>query len=552
MSSDRISAAQRIKIQHRAEVEVMRYARPDPVTGIKPHALWAKHVHNVDLDAMQVLKMQEMDDHENTVDFSCRRTGKTAVKEMYALEFLATTPFQEEGIVAPRLQQSQTNITYHLDAIRRSDILTGWIAYKSGRRQIADLKYQFANGSKASCYGIMSQIDGDGISFASLEETDDMPADRLFSRFLPMLGSARRLGVDQGVSFKPQIRITGVHKGADVLSHLIETGGYHILPPVDVYLGIELGILNEAFVLEMQSQLPEAEYIRQFLCVNAAAQNWIWEKHIRRAMAVGLSAGLQPAGPLPGARYRKRGLLSFGYDHSGHGESAHASCSALVVCEQVGNFVTFPFVKTWPAGTDDAVVERDLLGLWEYFRPDYAMGDAYGLGMLTSLNDKLFAQGLTEVDRRAIGDGQSTASTWQHWAFAPIRFEGMTKHSMASALRAAFHNGQAAIPYVDDGSDALRAKNRANTHWGPSSLDQVQPDASDWSKFIRQLGNLKAKPVQGASYNSYKMANPKFGDDLFDAASAGVWALITRGVQSYVPTVIGSRAVSPEQLLGMH
>ncbi len=110
-----------------------------------------------------------------------------------------------------------------------------------------------------------------------------MPADRLFSRFLPMLGSVRRLGVDHGVSFKPQIRITGVHKVADVLSHLIETGGYHILPPVDVNLSIKLGILNEAFVLEMQSQLPEAEYIRQFLCINAnaSAQNWIWEKYTR-------------------------------------------------------------------------------------------------------------------------------------------------------------------------------------------------------------------------------------------------------------------------------
>lgn len=551
MSGERISAARRIRIQHRAEQEVMRYARPDPLTGLRPHGLWAKHVHNVELDPMQLLKMQEMDDHPCTVDFSCRRTGKTAVKEMYALEFLATTPYQEEGIVAPRLQQSQTNITYHLDAIRRSDILSGWVAYKSGRRQLADLKYQFHNQSKASCYGIMSQIDGDGISFASLEETDDMPAERLFSRFLPMLGSARRLGVDQGISFQPQIRITGVHKGADVLAHLIETGGYHILPPVDVYLGIELGILNEAFVLEMQSQLPEAEYIRQFLCINAAAQNWIWEKYIRRAMAVGLSAGLAPAGPLPGQRYQRKGLLAFGYDHSGHGESAHASCSALVVCEQLGSFITFPFVRTWAAGTDDAVVERDLLGLWDYFRPDYAMGDAYGLGMLTSLNDRLYAQGLTETDRRSIGEGQSTASTWQHWPFAPIRFEGMTKHSMASALRAVFHNGQAAIPYVDDGSDALRTRNQANTHWGPSALDQIQPDSSDWGRFIRQLGNLKARPVQGASYNSYKMANPKLGDDTFDAASAAVWALLTRGVAAQFPSVISSRSLSTEQLLGM-
>lgn len=122
-------------------------------------------------------------------------------------------------------------------------------------------------------------------------------------------------------------------------------------------------------------------------------------------MAVGLSANLQPAAPLPGNRYKKRGLLSFGYDHSGHGESAHASKSALVVCEQIGNFVTFPFVKTWPAGTDDAVVQRDLFGFWQYFRPDYAMGDAYGLGMLTNLNDMLFSHGLTEIDRRSIGDG---------------------------------------------------------------------------------------------------------------------------------------------------
>ena len=544
------TAAQRIQIQHSAEREIMRFARPDPVTGIRPHALWHKHVHNVDLDPMQVLKMQEMDDHRNTVDFSCRRTGKTAVKEMYCLEYLATTPFQEEGIVAPRLQQSQTNLMYHIDAIRRSPILSGWIGYKSGRRQIADTRYQFHNGSKAVCYGIMSQIDGDGLSIGSLEEIDDMPSDRLFSRFLPMLGSARRLGVDSSVSFDPQIRITGVYKGADVLTQLIDTGGYHVLPPVDVYLGIELGILNQAFVDEMKEQLPDSEWIRQFLCINASAQNHIWEKYIRRAMAVGLSAGLQAACPLPGGRYRKKGLLSFGYDHSGHGESAHASKSALVVCEQVGNFATFPFVKTWPAGTDDAVVQRDLFGFWEYFRPDYAMGDAYGLGMLTNLNDMLFARGLTDIDRRSIGDGQSTASTWMHWPFAPIRFEGMTKHNMASLLRTAFHNGQAAIPYVDDGSDALRTKNAANTSWGPSRLDEIGADSSDFALFIRQLGNVKSAPAKNAAYNTYKMANPKIGDDLFDAACAAVYAMVTAGIENYQPGVVLTRRISQEQLLG--
>lgn len=535
----RVTASDRVKVSHRAEQEILRYK--------DDHALWHKHVHGVELDPMQVLKCIEMDQHPNTIDVSCRRTGKTAVKELHALKHNATTPFQEIGIVAPRVQQSQNNLNYHLDAIRRSPMLKGYIANKSGREQLSDTKYQFANGSKGSAYGIMSQIDGDAISYASIEEVDDMPAERLLSRFLPMLGSARRMGVSKEVSFKPQIRVTGVYKGADVLQSLIDSGQYHLLPTINVYLGMEMGILNQAFMMEMRSQLPEGEFIRQFLCKNVSAQNHIWEKHIRKAMSVGLQADLQIAGPLPGARYKKRGLIGFGYDHSGHGESATASKSALVVVEQIGNFVVFIFVKTWLAGTDDPTVQRDLLGFWDYFRPDYAMGDAYGLGMMTSLNDDLYARGLTEVDRRTIGEGQSTQSTWPEWPFSPIRFEGMTKHSMATALRAAFHNGQAAIPYFDDAAGVLHSENPANVVWVPPSLSSL-PEGSDWTTFVRQLNNIKALPTR-TSYSSYKMANAKIGDDLFDAACAAVWAMVTRGAAD-VPTVIGHRTQTRDQLLG--
>ncbi|KAF0812812.1 hypothetical protein IGB42_02655 [Andreprevotia sp. IGB-42] len=547
--AERVTRAQRVQSANRAEVEIQRFARVDAGTGIRPHVLWHKHIHNVELDPVQVLKMQEMDQHANTIDVSCRRTGKTAVKEMHCLEQLATTPYQEEGIVAPRMQQSQTNLTYHIDAIRRSDILSSYIMVKGGREQLRDTGYQFVNHSKASAYGIMSQIDGDALTIASLEETDDMPQDRLMSRFMPMLGSARRMGVDPGTaSFKPSVRITGVFKGADVLQALIDTKQYHLLTPVDVYLGIELGILNEKFMLEMRSQMPEGEFIRQFLCRNVAAQNWIWEKYIRKAMAAGTAAGLERADPLPGARYKKRGLLAFGYDHSGHGESANASRSALTVTEQIGNYLTFPFVKTWPAGTDDAVVMRDLFGFWCYFNPDYAMGDAYGLGMLTSLNDLLYSRGLTSIDRRTFGDGDSTATTWRSWAFAPIRFDGQVKHSMASVLRAAFHNSQAAIPYFDDGTEACRSSTAANVIWTPPSLSNYDPRDGDWSTFVRQLGNIKQGESR-TSYATFRMADSKFGDDLFDAACAGVWALTTRG-EDQGPLIIQSRVQSHQQLLG--
>lgn len=506
----------------------MKYALPDPVTGIRPHALWHKYVHNVELDPIQLLKMQEMDEHPNTVDFSSRRTGKTAVKEMYHLEMLATKPFQELGIVAPRMQQSQNNLNYLIDGIRRSDMLSAFIAYRQGRPQLKDTGLMFANGSKASAYGIMSQIDGDSITMASLEETDDMPQDRLMSRFLPMLGAARRLGVDRKTTeFKPSIRISGVYKGADVLQRLIDTGEYHTLPAVDVHLGVELGMVDAAWAESMRIQLPPEEYIRQFLCQNIKARNWIWEEHIRRGSALGLEAGLERAAPVPGQRYKRRGLISLGYDHTGHGEDPAASKSALVICEQLGNWVTFPFVKLWQPGVDDRTLARDLVAIWDYFRPDYAIGDAYGVGMLTAVNDDLFAKGLTHVNRETVADGQSSGTAWAGWAFAPMRFEGMVKHVMASALREAFHHNRAAFPYVD-------------------TANEREPE--EWLAFVRQLGNMKAVPTQ-ASYSSFQMVDRKTGDDLFDAACAGVYALLTRGLAD-APTVIHQRRVSREQLLG--
>jgi len=513
--ADRISAKQRIKMQNLAEVEVMRYAHD--------HALWHKHVHNVELDSMQILKCLEMDRYVRTIDFSCRRTGKTAYKELYLLMHNAIHNDQEEGIVAPREAQSLVNLGYHLDAIRRSPILTAWLACKSGRVQLADTYYQFNNRSVARAYGIMAQVDGGDLTTASLEEVDDMPKDRLYSRFLLMLGSTRRLGASKASKNDPQIRITGVYKGADTLSGMVESGEYHVLPPVDAYLGIELGIINEAFITLMQTQLSPDEYLRQLLCKNVSSRNLIWESKIRQAMATGLSAKIELAEPLPGQRYKRRGLIAFGYDASGHGETPESSKHAFIVVERISSFTAFIFAKTWPPGTDDQVVKRSLKGFWDYFRPDYAIGDAYGVGMLSQLNDELYADGLTDVDRRTIGEGESTASTWPEWPFAPLRFEGMTKHSMATALRAVFHNDAAVLPMLGD-----------------SDAELTDPASADQRLLIRQLGNIKPLPTK-ASYASYKMADSKIGDDLFDASMAAVWALETRG-QASAPTAILTRS----------
>lgn len=518
---ERVSTGQRLRTQIVAEREVMRYAHD--------HALWHKHVHNVELDAMQILKCIEMDQHDSTIDFSCRRTGKTTIKELYDQKFLATHPDQELGIVAPREAQSLNNLNFHLEAIRRSPILDAYLAHKQGRKRVSDTYYELVNRSLARAYGIMAQVDGGDLTIASLEEVDDMPADRLYSRFLLMLGASRRLGANKASVNKPQIRITGVYKGADTLAELVESGKYHVLPTIDAYLGIEMGILHEGFILDMRDQLAPDEYVRQLLCKNVAARNFIWTKWVRQAIQTGIAAKLEVVEPLPGEQYKKRGLIAFGYDHAGHGEDPNASKSALIVVEQIGNFVCFPYARTWPAGTDERVVKEDLKSHWRYFRPDVAVGDAYGVGMLTTLNDELYVEGLTTVDRRAIGEGESTATTWGEWAFAPIRFEGMVKHQMASAVRAAFSNKHAAMPYVDD-----------------RPVDD--PATSDMRKLQQQLTNIKAEATSKA-YSSYKMVKRAMGDDLFDAAMAAVWGLVTRGL-GVVPGVIQSRKVTRQQLLG--
>ncbi|HCU52904.1 MAG TPA: hypothetical protein DIC36_01000 [Gammaproteobacteria bacterium] len=521
----RTTPTQRLHAANQAEREVMKF-RDD-------HYLWHKHLHNVELDAAQVLKCLEMDAHKNTVDFSCRRTGKTAVKELYLLKYLATYPDQELGIVAPKEAQSLVNLTYHLDSIRRSPVLDAWLNFKSGRKQMADTYYQFANRSIAKAYGIFAQVDGPALPAASLEEVDDMPADRLYGRFLLTMGSTRRLGADKGAKNNPQIRVTGVYKGADTLQRLVDSGEYTVLPTIDCFLGEELGLLNAEFMDMMRRQLSPHEYIRQLLCQNVAAKNLIWESKLREALITGNKANLELASPLPGARWKKRGLLSLGYDHSGHGENEHASRSAVVVVEQIGNYTTVIYCRTWHPGTDETVVKRDLLGLWEYFNPDMAMGDAFGIGLLTTINDDLFAKGLTSIDRRALSD-MSTQSTWPEWAFAPLRFEGHTKHSMAQALRSLFHNGQFALPYYQDAEpNAKEAR-----------------ELEDYRLLLRQIPNIVPR-LNKAAYSSYKMARADLGDDLFDALMAAVWALTIRGAV-HVETVVLVRTKTRQELMGAH
>lgn len=554
----RISGAQRIEMWSVAEREIMRYA--------DDHYLWHKHVHNVELDPIQLLKCKDMDANPMSLDFSSRRMGKTAIKELYFLKYLATHSDQELGIVAPREAQSLVNLNYHLEAIRRSPMLEAYIDVRAGRKQMADTYYGFANRSKATAYGIMANVDGGDITAASLEEVDDMPHDRLFSRFLLMMGASRRLGASKTSDNKPQIRITGVYKGADTLVELISSGQYKVigafegerarqeirnfidagyLDPsmvdVDSYnlpvpignavMGMELGLLQKDLLLSFRNQLSPEEFARQLLCINTASRNLIWTKWIRRSLQLGIEARLELVQPVPNQTYRKRGRLAFGYDHTGHGESPQSSRSFLVVCEDLAGFTVPIFAYIWSLGIDESQIKADLLTFWRYFRPDAAMGDAYGIGMIESLCDDLYRHGLTSIDRRAVGDGSSVASNWSEWPFVPMRFEGMIKHSMATSLATSFNTGRVALSYLEHYRE------------GDAGYD----DAEAMLTLYKQLPNIETV-VTTKTYASYKMVKTSIGDDGFDAFMAAHWALKSGAVD--IPTQILLGTTTQERLLG--
>lgn len=521
MANRRVSKAQRVKTSIVAEREIRRYAGD--------HALWCKHVLGVDLDSMQILKCVEMEEHPNTIDFSCRRVGKTVVKALYQLMFNALNRDQELGIVAPREQQAMNNLRYHTDQIRGSPILRAYMGYKSGREQMSDSYYEFANRSCCQSYGIMSQVDGGDLTHADLEEVDDMPQDRLFSRFMLMMAGTRRLGADKGAVNDPQVRITGVFKGADTLSRLISSGHYHILPIVNVYLGVELELLNREYVEQMRSELAADEFIRQMLCKNVSARHFIWEAHVRRAMTLGLRAGFDIAEPVPGHQYKKRGVVAFGFDAGAHGENPNSSQNALVVIEEIQGWRFFCYVRTWPAHYPEPELMEEIASLWAYFRPDYAIGDAFGVGMITSLNDRLFKMGLTSVDRRTVNEGESTASSWSDWAFSPMRFDGMVKHQMATSLRSKFANNRVVIPFFDP--------------------DDPGVTVADFTTFARQLPNVRAEPTK-RPYSKYIQADDSVGDDLFDAAMAAEWALVTRGLADSGTILLPGQPRTSESIVG--
>jgi len=534
-NAKRVSAPQRLQTAIVAEKELFRYK--------DNNALWFKHVLGIDLDPLQILRMEMLDKEKTTVAWDARRMRKSTTHFLHALKALVIKAHSEGCAVTPRQAQADKNVReYMTDQIRGSEILDSYIGYRGGRKQLTDTSFTFANKSLMWTAGVMGEVDGSGVTYFLLDEIEDMDYDRLVEKFLPMLGQTQKLGSTEVAD--RQLRALGVIKGSGIRKVFLDEGFYPLTQPGypngviigGVDMGIAMGILDADW-LEMQKRLmsPEA-WAMQMECREIESKNTVQTRWIRAAMNLGLRMSEatdigKPVQPMPGVEYKKRGLVAFGYDHLGHGENPEASKSVLVVSEMVGDYVWFPFVKIWPAWCDESIIKNDLVAFWRYFRPDSAAGDAFGIGLLTDVNKILYRERLTSIDISEIHDGKSSESTWPDWPFSPIRFLGGLKHQMASALANVFRNHKAILPWFDESEEP------------EPGLEE------DFRTVISQLGNVRAEPAKnGGLYPSYKIDDKSIGDDGFDAAMASVFKLAGRIFQMPTEIVTINR---PRQLPNM-
>ena len=517
------TANERIEMAVVAEREILRY-KDDQIK-------WCKHVVGIDLDPIQQLKFHLMDKHLNTVDVSARRTRKTTAKELHTLKRLATEPDHEHNIVAPKEDQSKESFTRNIaEAVRRSPILLAYILWKNAKRQLSDVGLEFLNHSRSKCFGITSNLDGINSTIADIEECDDLDEDRLRDRFL-----LTRLGTEtlfaQGVKKEKSVRITGVYKGAGLIDKFIDDPNYFTLPVIDCWDGVAAGIIDEPAVRTDMAGMSDDMILRSLLCRRSSARNFFHERHLRRMMTRGNMFNLEPVVPIPGSVYEKRSPVSMTglyLDIGGHGESDHPSRYACSVFEYLNNNVFLLFARDWEATTPKDVIVRDVVDIWDFFRPSekFSYADAYGAAIISDICDTLFDRKIAHINRRDFAGSSATA--WTNWPFVPIRMDGFLKHAAYTYAQQAIHAGRVFTPLVTDSNRNI-------------------PEYAAIEKIIEQLKNIKAVKTS-KNYDSYQMIKKRIGDDYADAWALGFYALGTQGLLQ-VPTIIEGDYVTRESIL---
>lgn len=462
-----------------AEEEIVKYKGN--------HALWHKHVCNIDLRVNQLLWMEQLDKHPRTLTVAPPRTGKTYAVEMHGLEETACNPWEDYRIFAPAVHQASQALKYHIDGIIGSPILQAYIEKRIGRRQLGTTGYAFLNGSNAAIYGQTSKLDGVNATIIRGEEFDDMDMELWKNRILPRGMAKNRNGLPT------RIRITGVIQGKENLYSLETDPNYFSTDKIDIYDAQALEIIDSDYVNILRDTLTDDQWLRISLVKYVESRNFFWSTYIRRMQKKGQAYGAEPVIPTAGGCYESEGTVGCGLDMGGQGETSTSSKYSIHFVEKIGSMKRWLYGEEFEPTANPKEIRKRVVALWEFFLPTGGYADAFDSNLVADIVDDLYDEGIISYNRER-EHPENKSENWKHWPLQPIRFHGSAKHTMFKGLQNDIHQEMMIAPMVIRGDERY--------------------DVLD--KTVRQLENIRAKKG-GAAYLLYEMIKLIVGDDNVDA-----------------------------------
>ena len=506
-------------ISVRAEEALAKYKTDDVDMRSTMNLMFMKDICNWDPNGPhQVFWIDALHRYPYTLQLAPPRGGKTMSTEAVDLYETATNEMEDLRIYAPKLDQCKETLKYHYDWIDRSDLLTAFLRKRNGKPILSSETYEFVNGSNAKLYTILGKMEGHNVTIARVEEFDDWDWEIFTNTITRRMGAANKNARDK------RVRITGTIMGEENFFRLfndkelcglfMDLSRHEVWGIIDVWLLLSFGgVLDPAAVALQQKLMSPDEWARSMLLKFTESKNFIWRKYIRAGLKRSAHWGIEAVYPERGGRYIRQGgeKIGIGLDCGHGGQSDDSSKYSLQIFSEV-RFGAARY-KRWLAGfkwapdVDSETLEKEIIEILSYYKPDGGYGDALKMDLIYSLNRKAWYMGLTSENPEDYPE--NTPANWDKWWISPIHNNDKTKHEMYRSLQHGIHNLETVFPYFDRKDDRL--------------------EAVACKRLLTQLEGIRATKTKGR-YPHYAAENSKIGDDDADAAGmAHLWLEVKSG-----------------------
>ncbi len=507
-----------LRVTIRAEEYLSRFKTEDP-DKLPAACLWfCRDVLNWAPNGLhQIYWVMEMLKQLYTLLFSVPRGGKTMCVEAVNIYEMAINPKEDLRIYAPKLDQAKEALKYHYDWIDASDVLKAFLRTRNGKPIFSTESYEFANHSIAKGYSIMGNMEAVNVTIARVEEFDDWSWER-FANDMP-----RRMGA-AGANGKPtRVRITGTIMGEENIFRLLNDPNMREMfknlsenaawatednPKglIDVWMLTAFGgILDETAINFARNSMSPDEWARSYLLLFTESKNYIRRKYLRRSQKLSLEFGIDIVPLRIGDVYiRQPGeIISIGLDCGHAGQGSDSSVYSLQVNSEMRigykRYIRWMAGFNWEPTVNSDDLERGIMHVLEFYRPDGGYGDALKSDLIQRINRKAYERGLTSKNPDDYPENMQ--SNWKEWYIIPLWNTDKAKHDMYSTMQGSIHAMECFFPYIDRYDD--------------------RPEAAILNKLLIQLEGIRQTKNKG-KYPSYNAESSKIGDDDADANGMGM------------------------------